>query len=321
MAMTFQKAEKRQAKLRLTFDGPAGAGKTFSSLVLVRELGGRTALIDSEHGSASKYADKFSFDTLALDDFSLDTYMAAIKAAKDAGYPNLIIDSLSHAWTGKGGALEEVDRTGGNNKFTNGWRGVTPKHNALVDAILAYPGHVVCTMRKKMEYVLETNAKGQQVPVKVGMAPVQREGMEYEFDVVADIDINGNLTIAKTRCSDLTAKRNQMKWDDIPEMGRLLKAWLTDGTAAPAPAPVGAQSAAVDKPVSTPSGPGGAPTNEREKQEVHLAECQSHADLKQWAGKIDELLKAGKLTQFDKDAMRPFFQRRLGELSAAGRAA
>ena len=235
--MAFQKAVKSQAKLRLTFDGPAGSGKTYSSLVLARELagpGGSIAVIDTEHRTASKYAGLFNFDQQSPDEFSLDTYLKLIREAK--GYDVLVIDSLSHAWMGKGGAMEEVDRAGGTNKFT-GWRTVTPKHNELIDAIIGFPGHVICTMRKKMEYVLETDSKGKQVPKKVGMAPVQREGMEYEFDVVADLDTDGNITIAKTRCPELHARRNQLRHADVPELGTILKAWLTDGIAAPAPKP------------------------------------------------------------------------------------
>lgn len=240
--MTFQKAVKTQARARITFDGPAGSGKTYSSLVLAKALGGRCALIDTEHGSASKYADLFDFDQVSPDEFSLDTYLKLIKEAR--GYDVLVIDSLSHAWMGKGGAMEEVDRVGGREKFTSGWRTVTPKHNELIDSILAFPGHVICTMRKKMEYVLDTevrNGKSVQVPRKVGMAPVQREGMEYEFDVVIDLDVEGNLHVAKTRCSALQAKRNQLRHADVPELGAMLKAWLTDGAPvvvkAPPPSP------------------------------------------------------------------------------------
>lgn len=234
--MAFQKAVKSKAKLRLTFDGPAGSGKTYSSLVLATELGGSIAVIDTEHRTASKYAGIFSFDQESPDEFSLDTYLKLIRQAKD--YDVLIVDSLSHAWMGKGGAMEEVDRSGGaaGNKFA-GWRSVTPKHNELIDAIIGFPGHVICTMRKKMEYVLETDSKGRQVPKKVGMAPVQREGMEYEFDVVADLDTDGTVTIAKTRCPDLHAKRNQFRHSDVPELGKILKTWLSDGAAVTPPAP------------------------------------------------------------------------------------
>ena len=221
----FQKAEKKKAKLRLTLDGPAGAGKTYSSLTLAQSLGKKIALLDTEHGSASKYADKFAFDTANLTDHSPLAYVDAIKAAAEAGYEVLVIDSLSHAWTG---ALEIVDRE--KDKFGSGWRKVTPMHNKLVESILTFPGHVICTMRSRMAYESEKDSNGRTIIRKVGMAPVQREGMEYEFDVVVDLSLEGNVNISKTRCSDLTDKMFTRR--DVPAIGKTLKAWLEGGVEA-----------------------------------------------------------------------------------------
>jgi hypothetical protein len=166
--------------------------------MLATALGGTTALIDTEHESASLYADKFPFDTKQLTEFSLRTYIDSIAEAATAGYANLIIDSLSHAWTGKGGALEQVDR-GGGNRFTNGWKAVTPLYNQLIESILSYPGNIIATMRSKMAYEVEI-IQGKSVPKKLGMAPVIREGSEYEFTFVLDLNNEGNVTVAKTRC-------------------------------------------------------------------------------------------------------------------------
>lgn len=224
----FQKATKKAAKLRLALDGPAGSGKTYNALLVAQTLGGKVALLDTEHGSASKYADKFSFDAAELDLFSIDNYLKAISAAASAGYDVLIIDSLSHAWSGRGGALEEVDRAGGSNKFTNGWGTVTPKHNRLIDAIVAFPGHVIATMRTKSEYVIE-DKNGKKVPRRIGTAPVQRDGMEYEFDVVVELDRDGQVTITKTRCSDLAGSAGMLTYADVPQMAKTLRAWLSDG--------------------------------------------------------------------------------------------
>ena len=130
----FKKASKSQSRLRLGLVGVSGSGKTFSALAIGSALAahydGRVALIDTEHGSASKYADRFSFDVLELVDFNPKNYIDAIKAASDY-YDVLIIDSLSHAWSGSGGVLEMVDnaakRSQSNNSFT-AWRDVTPLH-------------------------------------------------------------------------------------------------------------------------------------------------------------------------------------------------
>lgn len=314
--MQFKKATKTQAKLRLTFDGPAGSGKTYSSLLLAKHLGGRTALIDTEHGSAAKYANLFDFETLELEEFSLDTYLKAIEAAKAQGFEVLIIDSLSHAWTGKGGALEEVDRTTGASKFTGGWRQVTPKHNRLVDAMLAFPGHVICTMRSKMAYVLVKDQKGKEVPQKVGLAPVQREGMEYEFDVVADLSVEGDVSVSKTRCPDIAGSAGLLRHADIPKLGETLKAWLTDGTA-PVPAPAVTPPQPPPPPVNfTPAPlPSPAPSATRSAQptaveqvEIGIAEAQTRDDL-------DGLLpRINRLSFKEKAMVRSKWTRRRREL-------
>jgi len=234
--MQFKKATKQQAKLRLAFIGPAGSGKTYSALAVGSRLGSRIAVVDTERGSASKYADVFAFDTLEPDSFSPDTYRDAIKSAASAGYDVLIIDSLSHAWSGKDGALEMADaaarRSSGGNRFA-AWREVTPSHNAMVDAIVSAPLHIIVTMRTKTEYVMEENERGKKVPRKIGLQPIQRDGLEYEFDVVADIDLDHVATVSKTRCSALTDKVFRRPGE---EMAGILRDWLTDGVAPP-PAP------------------------------------------------------------------------------------
>lgn len=207
--MAFRKAVKEQSKLRLAIDGLAGTGKTYSALAiasamakLMRERGhgdGRIALIDSERGSASLYADKFDFDVVELESFSPLAYVEHIHEAEKLGYDFIIADSISHAWAGKDGALDQKDRAAERkgNSWT-AWRDVTPKHNALVDAMLQCRAHFIATMRVKMEYVQET-INGKTEIKKVGLASIQREGMEYEFTLVGDIDHTHTLKISKSR--------------------------------------------------------------------------------------------------------------------------
>lgn len=228
----FKKATKAQAKARVALIGPSGSGKTYTSLVLAKKLaaGGKIAVIDSERGSASKYCDEFDFDVMELNTFEPERYTKAIQAAGDAGYAVLVIDSLSHAWSGIGGALEQVDkakdRSYSKNSF-DAWRSVTPMHNALIDAILSSKCHIIATMRVKTEYVIEKNENGKNVPRKVGLAPVQRDGMEYEFDVVADIDPDHKLIVTKSRCRKLAdAVITKPKADDFTP----LVEWLSDGS-------------------------------------------------------------------------------------------
>ena len=232
--MTFTKATKKQAKLRLGIIGPAGSGKTFTALRVAARLGGRIALLDSEHGSASKYADKFSFDQVTPADFSPTQYIEAIRAAEVGNYDVLILDGLSAAWAGTGGILQQVDditrKSRSGNAFTTGWREATPLHNKLIDAMLGAKVHIIATLRSKTEYVMQDDGKGRKVPRKVGMAPIQRDGMEYEFDVVGELTVdNHELVITKTRCSDLDEKSFVKAG---PEFADILIRWLNDGATA-----------------------------------------------------------------------------------------
>jgi KaiC/GvpD/RAD55 family RecA-like ATPase len=204
----FLKARRQQSRLRSALDGPPGSGKTFTALRFAHALGGRVALIDTENGSASKYAGdtpdgiKWDFDVLQLASYAPTEYSSAIEEAGREGYDVLVIDSLSHAWAGKDGALEIKDRQGGNS-FT-AWKNVTPMHNRMVEAILSSPCHVIATLRSKIDYVIEeeVDERGRKkaVPRKVGLAPVQRPGMEYEFDVYGSLDWSHILTVTKSRC-------------------------------------------------------------------------------------------------------------------------
>ena len=201
----FKKATKTQLKARLAIDGPAGSGKTYSALVAAQSLakGGKVSLLDTEHGKAALYADQFDFDHAIIDNFNPANYIKVIKEAEGQGYVVLIIDSLSHAWEGSGGVLDLHNQATAQSKSGNSytaWRDVTPLHNKLVETILQSNIHIIATMRSKMEYTIDKDGNGKTIIRKVGLAPIQRQGIEYEFDVVADMDINHNLTISKTRC-------------------------------------------------------------------------------------------------------------------------
>jgi hypothetical protein len=240
--MGFQKATKKQAKLRLALIGPSGSGKTYSALRIAKGLGTKIAVVDTERGSASKYAGVADFDVMELETFNPENFIKAIQEADAGGYDVLIIDSLSHAWMGKDGALELVDAAAKRNKAGNSftaWREVTPLHNAMVDAILRSRCHVIATMRSKTEYVLETNEKGRQVPRKVGLAPVQRDGLEYEMDVVGDMD-NAELVVSKSRIPFLAKAVVKEPGEDL---GKKLLGWLSDGAPAPEPRPQPSSSA------------------------------------------------------------------------------
>jgi hypothetical protein len=242
MMMALKKAVKTEAKLRMAIVGPAGSGKTFTALKLATGLAGGKpiALFDTEHGSAAKYADDFDFDVDNIAaPFHPNKFCDAIHAAVQGGYGVVIIDSLSHAWNGPGGLLNLVEdftvRT--KNSFT-AWKDATPIQDKLIQAIVSADIHIIVTMRSKTDYVMQEK-NGKQTPSKVGMAPIQRDGMDYEFDVVMQMDAQNNTgMITKTRCSALNEGIFPKPGKEIAD---ILIGWLS-GNPAPAvqaqPAPV-----------------------------------------------------------------------------------
>lgn len=232
--MTFQKAQKTQALMRVGLVGTAGSGKTLSALLIAQGLGKRIAMIDTERGSGSLYADKADYDICTLEPpFEVAKYLDAIRQAEVGGYDVIIIDSLSHAWAGAGGLLEFhglVTETKARGNSYAAWREVTPLHNKLVDSILQSSAHVIATMRAKTEYVQSTDERGKTMIRKAALAPVQREGMDYEFTLVLDIDISHQAAASKDRTGCFDGKI----FMPSVETGQTLKAWLSD---APPPAP------------------------------------------------------------------------------------
>lgn len=282
--MAFQKAVKTKAKLRVALAGVSGAGKTYSALTMAKALGGKVAVIDSERSSALLYADKFDFDHMDLSDHGIDRYKAAIREA--AAYDVLIIDSLSHEWAGRGGALEEVDRKKGAGNSFAAWNGVSQKHAGLLDDILMHPGHVIVTMRKKSAFVLET-VNGKQVPRKVGMEVVQRDGIEFEFTVLLSLERDGQILIEKSRCSALE-EMGALRRDDIVKAGETLREWLASGVDAPKKDPLEREVGLLRGLIET---------------------ATARADL----DALTERLKA--LPTADRDALRPVFTARMADVT------
>jgi hypothetical protein len=207
--ISFQKAVKYDAKGRVALIGPAGGGKSYTSLLLARALAGPTgkiAAIDTEHGSLSKYADLFDFDVLELDSFSPQNFVEALHAAEEAGYAVFLCDSLSHFWNGQDGAFDFVDNAQRRQKDQQaGWKEFRPYERAMVNDMITSPCHVIVTMRTKTAYEMQL-VDGKQKRVKVGLKPEQRDGLEYEFDLVGYMDEENNFGVDKTRCSAYAQK-------------------------------------------------------------------------------------------------------------------
>lgn len=231
----FKRATKTQRPLRLAFVGYEGQGKTWSALAIAKriseKIGKPIALADTEGGSSRIYADKFEFFVVEMTEHSPEEYVNVIEQAEKAGYGVLIIDSLSHEWIGAGGALEIVDglKQGGG----YGWDKISPRHRKVFEAMLRSRIHVIATMRQKKAYVEDTNARGRKTMKVVGTEPVQREGAEYEFDVIATIT-DAVMTITKSRVDTMpTGKAFVRPGADVAD---LLLEFLEKGEPLPPPA-------------------------------------------------------------------------------------
>lgn len=236
MAIQIRKAERRKAKLRLALIGPTGSGKTMSALRMAFGLGGKIGLIDTEHGSGDLYADIGDYDVISLEPpYTVPKYREAIHAFEDAGYDVIIVDSLTHAWAGEGGLLDkqgqlEKDTSRFKNSFQT-WREITPEHNKLVEELIGSPSHVIATLRVKTEYVMERNDRGKMEPRKIGLAPIFRDGIEYEFTLCMDVDADHYAKASKDRTTIFEGWRDQI----TEETGRRLKEWLDSGAETPKP--------------------------------------------------------------------------------------
>jgi len=197
--LSLRKATRSKTKMRVALAGPSGSGKTYSALLMASGMTdwNKIALIDTEHGSGDLYAHLGDYNVITLEDpFTPERYIQAITECEKAGIEVIIIDSMTHEWDGKGGILEIKDAMTGNS-FTN-WGKITPRHNAFITKILNANAHVIATMRTKQEYVLNEK-NGKQVPEKVGLKAVTREGVDYEFTLVFDLNINHLATASKDR--------------------------------------------------------------------------------------------------------------------------
>lgn len=231
-AMQIRKAERKKAKLRLGISAPSGAGKTYSSLLVAYGITGdweKIGLVDTENGSGDLYAHLGDYSVIPLEaPYTPDKYIQAIKLFEDNGFDCIIIDSLTHAWAGEGGILDiqssvaAASRSG--NSYT-AWREVTPKHNALVNAILQSKCHIIATMRAKTEYVQEKNDQGKTEIKKVGLAPIQRDGMEYEFTIMLDLSLNHTASASKDR----TGLFDGRYFKPGTDTGKQLLEWLETG--------------------------------------------------------------------------------------------
>lgn len=223
MAVSMRRAERKKVRLKLGVSAQSGGGKTLSSLIfaygLIKgthpdwtddEIWQKICVVDSENGSSELYVNYTvratgfkigEFNVISLTPpFTTDKYNDSIDLAVREGMEVLIIDSMTHLWNGQGALLEKqgnvAKRTG--NSYT-AWREITPEFNRFIDNLLQSDIHIIATMRSKTEYVQEKDEKGRTTIRKVGMAPIFRDGVEYEFSMFMDLDSDHQAHVTKDR--------------------------------------------------------------------------------------------------------------------------
>lgn len=236
-----RKAARQKAKIRCGLAGPSGSGKTFTALLLASGMTewNKIALIDTENGSGDLYAHLGEYSVLPITaPYTPEKYIDAITECERAGMEVIVIDSVTHEWSGKGGCLEIHENVTKAMKIPNSftaWAQVTPRHQAFIDKILQSPCHIITTVRSKTDYVL-TEKNGRQVPQKVGMAAQTRDGFEYELTVSFDLDLDHKAFVSKDRTGLFSATTPGVL---NASTGKTIKDWCEKGIeAAPAAPPV-----------------------------------------------------------------------------------
>ena len=237
MAIQIRKAQRSATRLRALVKGPSGSGKTYGGLLLAKGLGGRCLVIDTEQGSSDRYEGLHQFDVIDLrPPFKPEAYIEAIQAGEEAGFDVIIVDSVTHEWSGAGGCLELVDALAAAKYRGNTWSAyseITPRHRAFIDAMLRSRAHIIATARSKTE-TAQVDEGGRKKVVKLGMKAETRDGIEYEFDVVFDLVHDGHFaTVDKDRTGLFSGDPEPI----AVATGLRLRDWLAGGVALPAAAP------------------------------------------------------------------------------------
>ena len=234
--LEFEPATKPATNAFIALTGPANSGKTYTSLAMATGLGTNIGVCDTERGRASHYAGLFPFQHLRMPDFRPQTLVQALAIGAQRKFDVMVIDSGTHYWSGRGGVLEQVDRTTNDsrskNAFTSGWKTVKPIEHEMWDAITAFPGHVIMTLRVKTAYELVRNDSGGVEPKKVGLKPDQRADAEYEFDFVGDLDMSHTMTVSKCSYPGLFESGERIELPNT-ETGAKIAQWLNEGTPMP----------------------------------------------------------------------------------------
>lgn len=224
-----RKARRSATKLRLLLTGPSGSGKTWGALQIAKGIGGKTVVIDTEEGSSDLYDHLHEFDVIDLrPPFTPERYIEAIAAAEAAGYEVIIVDSVTHCWSGTGGCLELLEEIAKAQFRGNTWSAfsvITPRWRTFVDKLLRSSAHIICSGRSKTE-TAQVDDHGKKKVAKLGMKLEARDGLEFEFTTVLDVIHDGHFaTVSKDRTGVFAGDPKPITVDT----GRKLAEWLAGG--------------------------------------------------------------------------------------------
>lgn len=244
--LVLRKAQRKRVKLKIGLVSASGGGKTLGSLLIAygivrnsypsisdEEVWEKIAIIDTENGSGELYSNRDianihigEYCTVPLEPpFESSKYIEAINLCYNSGIEVIIVDSLTHLWSGEGGALDKqaniAKRTG--NSFTS-WKEPKKEFRAVIDKILQTDSHFITTMRSKVEYSQEKDGNGKTTVRKVGTAPVAMDGVDYEFSVVFDLDFDHIAAASKDRTGLFDGKYIKLS----PDVGKALISWVNE---------------------------------------------------------------------------------------------
>lgn len=295
----FQKAEKKKSYLRLALVGPSGSGKTYTALEiatgLAEKTGSRIAVIDTEHGSAQLYADIFDFDFAEIEaPYSVKDYVKVINEAQKQGIQILVIDSSTHGWQYILDFVETLTQTKYKGNSFRAWSEGTPLYNEWVDAMLAFKGHIIVTMRAKTEYAIET-VNGKTTPQKIGMGAENRKGIEYEFTMLMEGTVDHYFTVTKDRTSKF---QDQIIKLPSRELGYDLYEWLNQGGEFMEYKPVSRQ-VVIDPAVKQPP-----VQNQPQKQQNNRKDNNMNTSFISVFNLITDGVKSGWIHKTEEEALR-----------------
>lgn len=236
-------ARREKMKASIVYSGPSGSGKTLSALLTAygmmqdaypdlsdEDVWKKIGLVDTEHQRSKLYAGTtikghtihqfYHIDLQAP--YTQKRYEDAVEALKQAGCDVVIIDSLSHAWEGVGGMLDKQQEMGG--RFQD-WNKMKPIIKAFIKTLTESDIHILGTMRVKQDYQAEKNDEGKLEIKKLGLKPIQKDDLEYEFMVSFSIDQHHVATATKDNSNLFEEKPEKI----TPDHGKKLYQWLEMG--------------------------------------------------------------------------------------------